>query len=385
MKNLIYCFLIIPLFGLSQNITFSDEKFKTVLIQSNAINNFVGFDLDGKIVAIDQNGDDEISIEEAENISVLLLSQHELVNIKGIEYFTNLIKLDCSTNNISELDISQNTNLRELICGKNGIRNLDLSNNPLLIKIHCSYNPLIQLEVNHLTELTNIQCIASNLKTLNLSNNTKMTFLDCSNNILTELNLTNNPLLKSLSCNSNHLTQIDLTSNVLLDSFTINNNQLSSLNLANNSKLTSWFCENNKLETLYIKNNTIYNFWSGFAGNPMLKHICMDDNEKEYIEGKAIEYGYSDIDINTECEYNLSINPYPIKNTSITFNNPVTQSLIIDSYGERVESISIYSIDGKLIIRTKDVQINTSSLQKGTYFLHINTNKGLSSEQFIKL
>lgn len=385
MKRHLLFLLLFPLLGLTQNISFSDEKLKTTLVESNAIDNFIAFDLEGKIVAIDQNQDGEISLEEAENISALLLSKKELTSIEGIEYFVNIVKLDCSGNKLSSVDISKNPRLVELICSSNNLSEINTKNNLALTKIYCSQNPLGSIDVTHLSELMSLRCIGNGIESLDITNNPKLDFLDCSSNLLTELDLSENKLLEDLSCNNNLLESIDLTANSLLETLTLNNNQLSTLDLSNNSKLNSWFCENNALETLFIKNNTTYNYWSGFDGNPTLKHICVDDKEKTYIEAKTVEYEYTDINISSECEYNLSSIDFNTVATSYHFTNPITSQLDIQVGKDVIQSVSIFALDGRLIAEHTMSQINTEGLPSGYYIVRIHTNKGLFSGQFLKL
>lgn len=52
----------------------------------------------------------------------------EIVDLTGIEDFENLYHLNCSNNNISYLDLSNNTLLERLFCRKNGMLYLNVKN-----------------------------------------------------------------------------------------------------------------------------------------------------------------------------------------------------------------------------------------------------------------
>ena len=50
--------------------------------------------------------------------------------------------MNCDSNQLTSLDVSQNTVLYSLECGGNNLIKLDLSNNPNLESLHCSENQL---------------------------------------------------------------------------------------------------------------------------------------------------------------------------------------------------------------------------------------------------
>lgn len=74
-----------------------------------------------------------------------------IANLTGIEIFSNLEKLDCSNNNISSLDISQNTALTQLICYGNKLNSLDTSKNSKVEKIVLLDVPTVDVPVNELS------------------------------------------------------------------------------------------------------------------------------------------------------------------------------------------------------------------------------------------
>ena len=110
-------------------------------------------------------------------------------NLKGIEFFPNLKNLDCSNNNITHLNLSQNTKLT---------------------KINCQNNQLVQLVVTGCSALNYLYCNDNQLQELNVSGQTKLLELDCNNNKLTTLNLENNTQLLGLKCYDNLLTSLKI-------------------------------------------------------------------------------------------------------------------------------------------------------------------------------
>jgi hypothetical protein len=69
----------------------------------------------------------------------------------------------------------------------------------------------------------------------------------------------------------------------------------------------------------------------------------------------------------------------------IIYPNPVSSILNID-YNSDIESIAIYSITGTLVkeIKGKVTSIELSNLSNGSYFITIQSNKGVINKRFIK-
>lgn len=53
-------------------------------------------------------------------------------DLTGINYFTNLLLLECDHNNLTSLNVSNFPSLNELYCNNNNLTSLDLSNNGAL-------------------------------------------------------------------------------------------------------------------------------------------------------------------------------------------------------------------------------------------------------------
>lgn len=94
----------------------------------------LGIDTDGL------NG--KITITDASKINSLDLSNSNIKDLTGIESFTSLTYLDCSNNQLSNLNVSQNVLLETLNASSNQIKTLDLSANSTLTIIYVASNPL---------------------------------------------------------------------------------------------------------------------------------------------------------------------------------------------------------------------------------------------------
>ena len=148
---------------------------------------------------------DEITYAMIQQTTELDVSRSRISTLNGVEHFTALKKLYCSSNQLTSLDVSQNTALTMLWCHNNQLSSLDVSKNIALRGLWCNNNQLTALDV---------------------SKNTKLELLSCTNNQLTKLDLLNNTALTGLNCYGNHLTYFDLTEQknllfVIIDSDTI--------------------------------------------------------------------------------------------------------------------------------------------------------------------
>ena len=232
------------------------------------------------VANFDTNGDGEISSSEAKQVTTIYVTTDDIYSLDGIEYFTNLTQLtccgnfnegklssivlsnnsqlnllNCSGNQLTELNIRNCTQITNLQCNKNSLSQLDLSNNIQLIDLNCWENQLTELNLSNNTKLTELNCGLNQLTQLDLSNNVQLIYLNCSENQLTELNLSNNTKLTELYCGLNQLSQLDLNNNTDLTSLSCYNNQFTQIDLSRNTKLTDLECFNNELTQLDLSNN----------------------------------------------------------------------------------------------------------------------------------
>ena len=140
----------------------------------------------------------------------------DISDLKGIEYFTSLTYLKCSSNQLTSLDVSKNTELTDFQCSSNNLTELDVSNNTELTNLDCGSNQLTSLDVSNNTELTKLYCSSNKLTSLDVSKNTALTEFYCGNNNLTELDVSKNTALEELGCSSNKLTKLDVSKNTAL-------------------------------------------------------------------------------------------------------------------------------------------------------------------------
>ena len=137
--------------------------------------------------SIDKNGDGFLGKSEIAKVTSLNVNGRSITSLTGIEYFTELTSLDCSTNSLTSLNLSNNTKLTKLFCSNNRLTALDVSKNTALTTLDCSNNQLTTLDVSKNTALTYLYCSNNQLTSLDLSKNTKLTTLEVYKNKIRSL------------------------------------------------------------------------------------------------------------------------------------------------------------------------------------------------------
>ena len=96
----------------------------------------------------DKDNNNSLSESERNAATVINVKDKLMETLEGIEFFPNLKELDCSINQLSRLDVSQNTALEKLDCSTNQLASLNLSKNAKLKYLYCSQNELTSLDVS---------------------------------------------------------------------------------------------------------------------------------------------------------------------------------------------------------------------------------------------
>lgn len=89
---------------------------------------------------IDVDGDNILSETELAETTVLDVSDQDIADLTGLEFFTNLVYLNCSDNQLEQLDVSANPYLVSLNCSDNFLPALSLEGNTELEELICEGN-----------------------------------------------------------------------------------------------------------------------------------------------------------------------------------------------------------------------------------------------------
>ena len=249
------------------NIVFECSIFKDIMVSS-----------------YDADGDGEISLEEAALVTELSVSYNEedetsfqITSLKGIEYFENLVNLecdlnaltslnlsglkkleyvDCAYNMLTSIDVSECESLKWLYFYSNEVETLDISGCPALMFLQGYKNKVRKIDVSGLQELVYFDMRLNELEEVKMSDCPKMWVAALGDNKIAELDLTGLPALYTLGCYSNVLTSLDVSVLPELEMLECYNNNLISLDLSANPKVTMLTCQNNMISDLKISECT---------------------------------------------------------------------------------------------------------------------------------
>ncbi len=356
MKNIyiIYALLICAL-SHAQIVNIPDTNFKNALLNHDPV--------------IDTNGDGEIQVNEAEATLSLNVSSQNIVSLSGIEYFTNLLNLNCSHNNITDLDLSQNINLEGLGCNSNFITNLSLNNNTSLKNLSCYSNQLISLDLSQNHNLESLGATNNQLVDINLSNATNIWYLRIDNNNLENIDVSDCLALAWVFAAHNQLESFDISQNPNVHYLDLNNNNLTSINIKNNNMHSITLIDtrlNPNLGCIMVDN----------INYPATRHC--DGNSDFWCMGPPIwnpnSYYSEDCSLNAEGFTKVEFDVY---------SNPVKDILTVNSQ-ETINFLKIYSTDGKLLIETTESRINVSELASGFYLVMVSIDGRKGIKKFIK-
>ena len=313
------------------------------------ISNFEDPQFEAYILAnFDKNGDGSISLSEANEITEIDCSGLGIRSIAEIKNFPNLISLNCSNNQISELNVNKNTSLQTLSCYGNDLQLLDFSNcknlttiyllengknvilnnsgiegsytmtidqspysnlivsfaNTKILQLDCTNNESLQsIDISKNDQLA-IMRIESNplLEILDVTKNSRLEILYCVNNMLTGLDVSKNPILTILDCSQNDITELDVTNNPQLSLLNCSSNQIELLDLSQNTLLQTLNCHNNKITNLDITANQQLEKLN--CNNNLLTRLNVDNNPNLiYANFNGQNAGF-DFEVGTFISYN---------------------------------------------------------------------------------
>ena len=278
---------------------------------------------------VDTNGDRLISYPEAEATIYLHVNEKSISSLTGIEAFINLKTLECTDNQLTSLDVSNNTALVLFACMRNQLTSLDVSTCSALFHLHCDFNQLTSLDISGCTALKALECDFNQLASLDVSGCTALEHLSCQGNLLT------------------------------------------SLDISNNTALT------------YIELSDI----------PTLNEVCVWTLPFPPDKVVVSKHYSPNVCFETDCSGECGDEATGIIECSQTgwfiYPNPTYELVTIKSIQQGHKSIEITSLNGQLIfneeIEGMSHQIDLSAFYKGVYFITIRSEYFVKTQKIIKL
>lgn len=222
---------------------------------------------------VDLDGNGWLSETEIAAVTELDLRGYEIGKLEGLQYFTELGKLDCADNSITELDVSALTNLWYLDVSGNGMETLSLGEQENLSYLYCENNELDELDITGCPELQCLWCYNNRLDALDVSECQSLVELDAYHNNIYSLDVSGLSYLEYLDVSKCSLESLTLGENENLLALYCEYNALEELDISGCPRLQSLYCLGNMLEELDV------------SGCPALAALV------EYVEP---EYYYSD-------------------------------------------------------------------------------------------
>lgn len=210
-------------------------KYKDYVAGPDAIANIEDDVYKTYLLTFDKNGDGKLDKTEVEAITEINIKGLGVKSLKGVEYvnFTNVRKLDCSDNELTELPVAGFfTNLEEI----------DFSNNQLTGRIELNKCKKLRILKGSDNMLEEVAFENSVLESVDLSNN-QLTRFQCSYNTST-------------------LKSVNVANNLLSES--------SGFSCFDNAVLTDWNVSNNNLKYVYLHSTPMLENYN-VSGNPLVE------------------------------------------------------------------------------------------------------------------
>lgn len=233
----------VPL-GVMAQETDTGEQEVVKMTTSKAVGSEFAFTLNSGTVMVDWGDGNPVEVKSTgEPISGSLKGQTVTVSATKITY------LDCSSTDLTALEVRDASSLRTLYCADNSLTDLAIQSNGYLEALDCSNNQLKYISLSSQRKLKTLDCSNNYITSLGIGSATKLNTLICSDNSLSTLSLSGVPELTTLWCQNNQLKTLDFSKNSNIQSVVCDGNQLTKITVSGSNVVDFW-CNNNQLETL---------------------------------------------------------------------------------------------------------------------------------------
>lgn len=212
---------------LSQTVRIPDNRFKQQVIA-------LGYDL---------NDDNQIQISEAQKVKTLYINDLGIVNLEGINSFTNLEELGCYNNKLTLLDVSKLKKLKFLYAFNNRIASLNINGLVQLEHLHIQNNSFItSLDATKFIHLKELNISGNRISKLDVTGLTSLEKIDADDNKILSIKVRSAPNLQRLSVKNNPIQNtIDIRGLTYLEYLNCEGCQLLFINFSGTVSLKECF------------------------------------------------------------------------------------------------------------------------------------------------
>ena len=271
----------------------------------------------------DKDGNGSLSEAECMEVEELAMPNAGITDLKGVENFRNLQRVDVSQNAIGDftpvkdlsslqilkvngnaasvLDVTGCSSLKKLYAQNSTFSELHVTGLGSLEEVRIENNHLTDLDLTGLTSLRALSCYGNQLHTLDARPAAALEVLQADSNGMESLLVEGLGNLKTLHCQNNNLQQISLSGLGALEEFNAANNSLTELIVDEASALKTVLAGNNQLsgefrfgtaKQVSVENNQITNLigaeeniaYLNFNNNQLIS-LKMDSAAPESVYG----------------------------------------------------------------------------------------------------
>ena len=273
----------------------------------------------------DKDGNGSLSEAECMEVEELAMPNAGITDLKGVENFRNLQRVDVSQNAIGDfapvkdlsslqilkvngnpasvLDVTGCSSLKKLYAQNSTFSELHVTGLGSLEEVRIENNHLTDLDLTGLTSLRALSCYGNQLHTLDARPTAALEVLQADSNGMESLLVEGLGNLKTLHCQNNNLQQISLSGLGALEEFNAANNSLTELIVDEATALKTVLAGNNQLsgefrfgtaKQVSVENNQITNLvgaeeniaYLNFNNN-QLTGLKMDSAAPERVYGNG--------------------------------------------------------------------------------------------------
>ena len=221
------------------------------------------------------------------NIETLNLGYLGIEDLTGIEDFYFLQTLNVFENEITELPLNPYFN-------------------PYLQNLNCSSNPLTELNISNFSELVELECYENleSLTTFKVTDNPKLAYLHIANGSGISLDIRNNPSLEKVYATYHDFSSITLSGSTNLIELYISDNDFTSLDIdfPTNTELEILEISGNKLTSLDVSGLEALTSLKA-AGNPDL--TCIQASQTQIDAYGTVWIKDTTAEFSTNCSISL--------------------------------------------------------------------------------